>query len=92
MTTAWGIAIYMAASSSGIWVPPLKAAHTPASEPEYVNRQAGVGGGHIDLVVDAAGGEGAEGVEIHLLAGGGKAGADAGGVGLGDAASSARSG
>ena len=52
---------------------------------EHMDRQARVGGGHIDLVIDAAAGEGAEGVEIHLLAGGGKACAHTGGVGLGDA-------
>ena len=52
---------------------------------EHMHRQIGIGGGHVDLVIDAAAGKGAEGVEIHLLAGGGKACADPGGVGLGDA-------
>ena len=52
---------------------------------EHMDRQIGIGGGHVDLVIDAAAGEGAEGVEIHLLASGGKTCAHTGGVGLGDA-------
>ena len=50
-----------------------------------MHRQIGIGSGHVNLVIDTAAGEGAESVEIHLLAGGGQTGAHTGGVGLGDA-------
>ena len=46
--------------------------------------QSGVGGGHIDLIVAAAGGKSAEGMEKHGLSGGGKACGHTGAVGLGD--------
>ena len=52
---------------------------------QHMDGQTGISGGHIDLVVAAAGGEGAEGMEEHLLAGSGQTGGYASGVALGNA-------